>query len=215
MKLKVLKYDKVKARWFLALLKFSELFVVFLLVFGFHGLGSLVYNNFPEIYYYFIKSGVVSFGNLWFCGFGTFIFGLCGLCTGWVVVSLVYIIFKAWFKANWRWAQVLSEDKKSKQERLKEKEKLKLIEDIEEMNKDRERWGYCRGDIAFRLFRGTFGKVGDKYEITYVDNEGNFNCKEAGSIVVKPDNFRFIKKPIPKKPKLSPMRQKELDERKK
>jgi len=215
MKLKVIKYDKIKARWLLALLKFSELFVVFLFVFGFHGLGSLVYNNFPKFYYAFFDFKVTSFGSLWLCGFGTFLLGIGVLFLVYTIGYIIYITFKSWFKANWRWAKILSEDEKSKQERLKEKGKLKLIKKIERMNKDRKLWGYCEGDIAVRERSGTFGIVGGKYEITYVyiNDNGCFDCKECKE--VSPGKFRFIKKSIPKKPKLSPIRQEELNEREK
>jgi len=220
MKLKVLKYDKIKARWLLALLKFGELFAVFLLVFGFHGLGSLVYNNFPELFRFFGLE-VANFGNLWLCGFYVFFFGICALLVIYEIIWIIYSIFKAWFKANWRWAKVLSEDKKSKQERLKEKEKLKLIKKIEKMDEDRKKFGYCVGDeIVFKNVEdypkdchAPNGAYGEKATIKSINSEGKFLVEEFNEtgLCAKKEIARVIKIPIPKKPKLSPMRQKEVE----
>jgi len=215
-KLKVLKYNKEKARWLFSLLKFSELFAVFLFIFGFHGFGYLIYNNFPKFYLWFIPSGVVNFYYLWVCGITTIIFGIFALLITFSISWLIYLIIKSWVKANWKWAKTLAEDKEVKEERLNEQKKLDEIKRIEKLEKQREKFGYCVGDTALRVKNGTFGKVGDKYKIDYVDYDGDIDCIYGNkSRNCTTENFKFIKNQLPKKPKLNPTRQKEVDDLKK
>jgi len=217
-KLKVLKYNKEKAKWLFSLLKFSELFVVFLFIIGFHGFGSLIYNNFPKFYLWFIPSGVANFYNLWLCGFCTFILVILALLIAYLIVLIIYLIIKSWVKSNWRWAQTLAEDKEVKVERLSEEKKLKEIRRIEELEEQRKKFGYCVGDTALRVKKGDFGKVGDKYKIVDIDKEnGDLDCMYGDESWenVEVENFKFIKNKLPKKPKLNPTRQKEVDDLKK
>ena len=214
MNLKILKYDKEKAKRKFVLFKFLELFGLFLFIFGFHGLGSIIYNNFPKLYTEIVGSGIASFGNLWFCGFSTFIFGTLALVMVYVVLVVIYKIFKAWFKANWRWAKILSEDEKAKKERVGEQKKLKEIRKIEKLERQRDKYRYCVGDKMVRIEKGTFGRVGDKYKVTYVNSDGSFDCYNGpdkyADIPLK--NFRIVKNKLPKRPKLSSIRQKEVEE---
>jgi len=203
MKLKILKYNRNKAKWLMALLKFSELFGLFLFVFGFYGLGIFVCENFLEIISSLGWEGITYF-DIWFIGVWALSLALSFLVGIYMVGWLIYKIFEVWFKANWRWAKALVEDKKSKEERLKEQDKLKLIKEIEKKEKQREKFGYCVGDIAVMVKDGNFEKAGTKLEIVRVNLNGTIDCKVNGIKyeACRRKQFKFIKKPLPKKPKL-------------
>jgi len=217
MKLKVLKYNRNKARRLFPLLKFLELFAVFLFVVGFHGLGSLIYNHFPKFYAELFGLAPVNCFTLWAVGLCIFVMGIVVLAMVVGTIWVAYLIFQAWFRANWRWAQTLSENKKVKVERLKEQKKFKEIKRIEKLEKQRKKFGYCVGDTAVMIKDGNHERAGTKFKIVRVGLDGYIDCKVNGK---KYDGcprrkFTFIKNKIPKKPELSLLRQKEVNRWKK
>jgi len=221
-RLEVLKYDKAKAKNYFILFKFFELFGVFLFFVGFHALGSFIYNKFPQVCSAFSCEGYSSYFELWFLGFMTFL--IIVICLGCIVLLLlwVYLIFRTWFRVNWRLAKLYAEDEEAKKERLKEEGKLKKIKEIEELEEQRKRWGYCVEDEAKYINKDKDAvnrrRYGQKCKILKIDNDGNIYPKwEDGSDggvaedgIIYSSSFKFIKKPLPKKPKLSKVRQEEI-----
>ncbi len=210
MRLKILKYDKDKAIGRFFYFKLLELFGLFLFTFGFETLGRFMYTKYdwltmpyPTTYMEFWLYGFLSLLCVLFIGFATFV----------IVYSIGYILVH-WIKLNWFWAKRAAEDEGSKIERLSEQKKLKEIRKIEKLEDQRKEYGYCVGDTAVREMEGTFGKVGDKYKVIEIDDDGNFTWDEEEDFVKK-GNFKFIKKKLDKKPKLNRVREEEVKEKKK
>ena len=208
-KLKVLKYNEEKAKRIVVLLKFFELFGLFLFTFGLNRIGYLIYNNYPKFFSEFFGFEKINWFNLWVAGFVMLLLLIISL----VIVWGVLILICNWLKANWRWAQIISEDKEVKAERLSEQKKLKKIRKIEKLEGQRDKYGYCVGDTMVREIEGTFGHIGGKYVVNFIHNDGNFNCKEINS--VPPGKFKIVKNKLPKKPKLNTLRQEEVNSWKK
>ncbi len=208
-KLKVLKYNEEKAKRVVILLKFFELFGLFLFTFGLHWLGSLIYNNYPKFFSEVFGFEKINCLTLWLTGFIMLLLVFITFALLVLAINLISI----WFKANWRWAQIISEDEGVKAERLSEQKKLKEIRRIEKQEEDRKKFGYCEGDTAIKIKDGYLGKVGKKYIIKSVNSNGNFNIEGHSDTTTR--NFNFIKNKLPKKPKLNTSRQKEVDSWKK
>ena len=223
MRLKVLKYDKQKARSNFILFKLAELLGLFLFVFGFHGLGSIVYNSFPKLYDSIVGSMSTNYLATWFVGFSTIILGIFGILIIYGCLYVVCKIIKTWIKANWRWAKEAAEDEGYKIERLSEQKKLKEVERIES---DRKSLGYCVGDkIKYKEARdypcschapnGAYGKKATlrkvypsgSFRVKEFNEEGNCKEKEIEKVVQKID--------ITKKPKLNKVREEEVKDKEK
>lgn len=208
-KLKVLKYNEEKTKRVVILLKFFELFGLFLFTFGLNRLGYLIYNNYPNFFSEVFGFEVINGFYLWLTGFIMLVLVIITFALLILAISLISI----WLKANWRWAQIISEDKEVKAERLSEQKKLKKIRKIEKLEGQRDKYGYCVGDTMVREIKGTFGHIGGKYVVNFIHNDGNFNCKEINS--VPPGKFKIVKNKLPKKPKLNTLRQEEVNSWKK
>ncbi len=212
--LKVLKYDEDKAKRIVILLKYLELFGLFLFTFGLNRFGYLIYNNYPKIFSELFAFETINCFTLWLTGFLMLV--LIGIAL--IIIWGVILLICSWLKANWRWAQVISEDKGVKAERLSEQKKLKEIRRIEKQEKQREKYGYCVGDTAVMVKDGNYERAGTKFEITRIGEDGRYiSCKVNG---VKYSDcpkkkFTFVKNKLPKKPKLNTLRQKEVDSWKK
>ncbi len=211
MRLKVLKYDKQKARSNFILLKLGELFGLFLLIFGFETLGRFLYYKWdwldfiPVTYMEFWLYGFLSLGLILLIAFSAFVIGY----------TTIYILIH-WVKLNWFWAKRAAEDEDAKLERLSEQKKLKKIKKIEELEEDRKKYGYCIGDTTIRIEEGEYSweKIGDKGEIVYINNKISFDAKFKGKRdnCLKTEEFKFIKKKLDKKPKLNKVREEEVKE---
>ncbi len=170
-KIEITKYDKPKAKWYFALLKFLELFGLFLFVVGFQGLGNLVYKHLPKFYgNILVESSCVSYSCMWFVGFVSFI-GIClGLVGVFMVLVLLYIIIEAWVKGNWCLAKRFAEDKDVKLKRLKEQE-------LDEKKAQRKKFGYCVGDEAKYICKEKSAsnrkRLGQKCKILKIDDDGD------------------------------------------
>lgn len=203
MRTKILNYDKKKAKVYFGLLKFAELFSVFLFFFGFNWFGHVAVNILGQE----IWSNPSSYFEFWLIGFFFFI-TICGavFLVG-AIIYLSYKLVKLWLKANWRWAKIIAESGDSKIKRLKEKQKIKKISKIEEMEKDREKHGVCVGDTAISKTNiGPFTK-GEKYNVclVYVDGDVKVNDSNGNKIdyYCNPSKyFKIIKNKLPEKPKL-------------
>jgi len=209
-KLKVLDYNKKKAiKWF-SLFKFLELLGLFLFFFGFNGLGHVVSNwkFFADMFPSVLISSSIGYFGYWLFGFLFFIFAIVSLILLVSVGALIYTIISNWIKANWKAATIKAETKEAKKEREEQQKILNEIKRIEKLEKQRSKFGYCKGDIAVRIAEGTFGKIKDKFEITGVSYDGGFNTANHGDI--SPINFKFIKKKLFKKPKLNKVRAEEI-----
>jgi len=214
MKLQVLDYDKNKALWNFALFKFLEGFGVFLFFFGFKALGDFLWNEggghlHPD--FLFTPASYIGF---WFYGF-------CCLCLFVIILVIaglicwgLYALLIAWIKGNWRLAQIYAETKESKKERKKEQEKVDELVRIEEIERQRQEYGYAIGDTAIREKKGGFGKIGSQYKVLAIDGEGDFRCEERGDDFIRHENFKFKHEKYAK-PVLSKIREKEFQDRRK
>ncbi len=212
MKLKILKYNKNKAIGKFILFKFLELFAIFLFTFGFESLGRVTYERF-DLWGF----SPVTYIGFWFYGLLSLLLAFWILVVASVLIFLIIYLIISWVKLNWRWAKISAEDEGSKIERLSEQKKLKAIRKIEMQEEQRKEHGYCVGDTAVRIKGGTFGKVGDKFEIICVNPGGGFDClngpdREVG---IPKNKFKMIKNKLSKKPKLNNVREKEINDRKK
>ena len=209
MRLKVLKYNKDKAIGKFIYFKFLELVGLFIFIFGFENLGRFVYEKYGMIFDLNIP---ITYFDFWAYGLLCVLIIILICCAVSIAIWVLILMIVGWFKLNWRWAKLSSEDEDSKIERLSEQKKLKEIRKIEKLEEQRKKYGYCVGDTMVRLKRGTFGKVGGKYIVTSIDDDGYFECKEAASI--RKGKFRIVKQKLPKKPKLNKIREKEVNDRK-
>lgn len=209
MKLKILKYNKEKAIKNFIIFKLAEFIGLFLLIFGFENFGEYICSVVPESWVC-----PTTYMGYWLLGVLSIILILISLLLVGLILYGVGCLFVLWIKSNWRWAKISAEDENEKKERLIEQAKLKKIKEIDEMYKHREKYGYCKGDEALRVTAGDFGKIGDKYIIEKVYSNGYFDIKHNGKIIedINPKKFIFIKKQIPKKPKLNNIRQKEIED---
>ena len=121
-KIPITKYDPTRVKWYFALFKFLELFGVFLLTFGFYGLGCLVYKYFPGFYNVALMeySSCTGYFCTWWVGFFAFLDIALRLILVCAVGYLIYLIIKAWIKGNWNLAKRYSEDLNAKAKRLKQ-----------------------------------------------------------------------------------------------
>jgi len=174
----ITKYDKPKAKSLFVLFKAAELFGVFLLTFGFYGLGSVVYKYFPELYKLNgpIGASCISYPCVWFRGFITFFSGIIVLGFAVCIGYVVFVIIKAWIKANWNLAKRFAEDSDAKAKRLKEKNKLLLINNIKKRKRDREIYGCCEGDEV-EIIGKRSNHFGEKGEIMCIDRDGYVKVK--------------------------------------
>ncbi len=210
MKLDVLNYNKEEARFKFTIFKVLELLGVFLFVWGFESLGRWSYHNLP---FKFISGFIPSsYLEYWMYGFLTLLVLVACLSGISVALCLVYQMIKSWIKLNWRWAKILSEEEDSRTERLSEQNKLSEIKEIEKLERDRKKFGYCKGDIAVRESEGTFGRVGDKLIIKHINSSRSFDAE--GHEFISIEEFRIVNKKLPKKPKLNKVREKEVREKK-
>lgn len=203
MKTKILNYDKKKAKVYFGLLKFAELFSVFLFFFGFNWLGHVAVNILGQVFW----DNPSSYFEFWLVGFFFFMM-ICGAITlvGFIIY-LSYQLVKLWLKANWRWAKVIAEDGDSKIKRLEEKQKIKKISKIEEMEKDREKHGVCVGDTAISKKNTEYLTKGEKYKVCSIYDDGDIRVKDINgnevSYCYKPTRyFKITKNKLPAKPKL-------------
>ena len=210
MRLKVLKYNKDKAIGKFIYFKLLELEGLFIFIFGFENLGRFVYEKYGMIFDLNIP---ITYFDFWAYGLACVVMIILICCVAVLMAWLLVSIVQGWLKLNWRWDKLVSEDKESKTERLSEQKKLKEIRKIEKLERDRKEYGYCVGDTVIRLKKGTFGKVGGKYIVTSIGDDGNFECKEAANIRI--GKFKIVKQKLPKKPKLNKIREKEVNDRKK
>ncbi len=205
MKLKVLKYDKQKARSKFVLFKLLELFGLFLFTFGFETLGRFMYTK-----YDWLTMTPTTYIDFWLYGLASlFCILLIGILFA-LVCWLLILLIVGWFKLNWRWAKRAAEDEGSKIERLSEQKKIEKIKEIEELEDQRRKYGYCIRDIAVRIKKGDYGKVGSKYKVIDIADCGSFNCDERDDLTKK-GRFKFIKKKLVK-PKLNKVREEEVKE---
>ncbi len=131
----ITKYDKPRAKGLFALFKALELFGVFLLTFGFYGLGSLVHKHFPEFYFILNSDSCVSYFCIWITGLVTFLFVGMVLFGAVLLLIGICLLIKKWVQGNWYLAKYFAEDKDAKEKRLNEIKK-----------QDRKKRGYCVGD---------------------------------------------------------------------
>lgn len=210
METKVINYDKKKAKRNFVLFKLAELFGLFLFFFGFEKYGHLASKVYLILWPESVLPG--TYFGWWGLGLVSMFFTLSLLGVCYIIIYGLYHLILGWLKLNWKWAQRSTEDSTSKIERLKEKEKLKLVKEIEEKERQRKEYGYCVGDIAISKktckseTRENLTK-GKKYEIMQIrDDEGDLKIEEDDdgySVWHKESYFKIIKKPLPKKPKLN------------
>jgi len=212
MKLQVLDYDKNKALWNFALFKFLEFFGVFLFFWGFKALGEFVWREVGYLYpnALFVPASSIGF---WFYGFSCLVLFIFAIGITGLIIWGLYALAIAWIKGNWRMAQIYAETKDSKKEREEEQEKVNKLLKIEKIEEQRKEHGFAVGDIAIRVKKGGFGKIGSEYKITDVSSNGEFLCNEREDFI-EPHNFRF-KHTSYVKPVLNKIREKEFEGRKK
>ena len=168
----ITKYDKPRAKGFFVLFKALELFGVFLLTFGFYGLGCLVQKHFPKLYGLTCwEENCVSYLCMWSLGFLTFLLLVCALsCAGCIGYAIFYII-KSWIKGNWNMAKRFAEDSDAKAKRLKQQE-------VNEKKEQRSKFGYCVGDEVEIVEANEDDKCDEDYE-----DDGDQFLGKKGEIV--------------------------------
>lgn len=236
-KLKVLKYDKVKASVYFAWFKFLELMAVLLFFTGPYYFGKWIIESgiyallptivqnvliFPLTYLHVWHFGeyLIATSCVLLCLVAIILWGMLYLIN--FVSKGVYWLVKAWIKANWKMSTRHAEDPMAIAERLSEQVKLDFIKKVEKKEKEREKYGFCVGDEAKYICQKkdvpNRKRLGQKCKILKIDNEGDIiplwedgtNGSVGGGNYIYASSFKFFKQPIPKKPKLSKLRQAEV-----
>ena len=161
-----------------------------------------------------------------FCVYGLVIILYITICLVFFTLFglLIYIILKAWIKANWRLSQRHTEYIWATTERQREQKKLDTINKIDQQKIDRKRYSYCVGDEAEYTCKRENAtnrkRLGQKCKIAGLSSRGNIyphweNKSKPDNNFILASSFKFFKKPILKKPKLSKLRQEEISAKKK
>lgn len=203
--IEITKYNEPKAKGLFALFKALELFGVFLLTFGFYGLGSLVCKHFPKGYTFAgepLCGG--SYFEIWVAGLMIFLI-ICILliCVG-TIGLVIYLLIKKWIKGNWNLAKRFAEDPKDKEKRLKQQE-------VKEKKEQRLKFGYCVGDEAKYIYKGgdtsNHPRLGQKCKILKIGENGNIypQWEDGTEGSLSPDymNVAFSSFKLTKKQKLN------------
>ena len=194
----ITKYDKPRAKCLFALFKALELFGVFLLTFGFYGLGFLLLKHFPRLYSDGLQNRCVSYLCIWVVGFSSFLCLIIALIIAGLIGYVIFLLIKDWIKANWNLAKYFTEDPKDKEKRLKQQEIANKKLDMEEKKKQRSKFGYCVGDeveIIYSSLESAKKFVGTIGKILKIKEEGAINITNDNSYYTwEPNRFKLTKK---------------------
>lgn len=170
-KIAITKYDKPRAKGFFVLFKALELFGVFLLTFGFYGLGCLVHKHFIEFYNVILNDGCASYLCMWWVGLGTFLLLCITLFVAGCIGYAIFSIIQVWIKGNWNMAKRFAEDSDAKAERINQQE-------VNEKKEQRSKFGYCVGDEVEIVEANEDDKCDEDYE-----DDGDQFLGKKGEIV--------------------------------